>query len=766
MEIQNTDNETKHPTKSRVPKNNIGKCEDLKETVKRVIRTWNEKDQLNFLKIYPSFKIELSLVHIWIDVYNKYNNHKSKLRIDNTENIDSNDKIKLLSRNESFVHKKNSIIKFLIIGITREYFQIEIKYIGKIMTLMKNANENSKHIEAFKLSLVKSGIANNIEVNNLLFSSSTILPKSNITTNNNIKIESDDTISNTIHPIDSSQEHLPLIDFILIPTKDIVFELTRMNSELMLKMNIHEIIQYSMSDSCNPHFHPNLSKYILNFNKLCNYIGYKILVEIQNVNDRIQFIKKIIDIATESKIINNFFGFFALIIGLGNSNIQKISELWDSKRNYTKKFREFEKFISPLKNFSNYDIHIKKLETTSVIPYIIPCIYSIKHLLEFNIYDKETNMIDWNVYNKLSSIINFYESMNKVYVIPINKSICNFFNTMPNYEDYENKISVKPAPTDSTFKINTSKKNISKLLFTSSKNLNVYPIKNEISTSDDKTQSCDSNEKLQSNNSSRKLQSNNSSRKLRSNDSNRKLQSNDSNDKMQSNDSNGKMQSFDQIEEHQKPIKISTPHLNHSPTRQRKTNNYINENEQSNLVNMFTKYESNTNNIKTEVPTKRLHSSIKSLNRNITHSEHNGRPRHMSVDLTLLLDEHSSIKIETPRNTRSPRSSRPRTLITQSSQTVRIPRKSQSFNNYSSEINKYNMIPMSKWKSVHVAQWLKHIGMNEYVNIFLANQIDGFCLLSLDETHLDKMNITVIGHQIRILKLIQQFRECNIEHTI
>eukprot|EP00948_MAST-09A_sp_MAST-9A-sp1_P001745 g1745.t1 len=59
-------------------------------------------------------------------------------------------------------------------------------------------------------------------------------------------------------------------------------------------------------------------------------------------------------------------------------------------------------------------------------------------------------------------------------------------------------------------------------------------------------------------------------------------------------------------------------------------------------------------------------------------------------------------------------------------------------------------------KSVHgLVDWLKDIGVSDYADVFLQNEISGDVLIDLNEEDLDYMKIKALGHRKKILKGVQ-----------
>ena len=69
-------------------------------------------------------------------------------------------------------------------------------------------------------------------------------------------------------------------------------------------------------------------------------------------------------------------------------------------------------------------------------------------------------------------------------------------------------------------------------------------------------------------------------------------------------------------------------------------------------------------------------------------------------------------------------------------------------------LNPHNV---SSWSTQDVAQWLKEVHLEEFVQCFSSNEVDGECLLSLDHAQMkDDLGILPLGRRHRILKEIKK----------
>jgi len=68
---------------------------------------------------------------------------------------------------------------------------------------------------------------------------------------------------------------------------------------------------------------------------------------------------------------------------------------------------------------------------------------------------------------------------------------------------------------------------------------------------------------------------------------------------------------------------------------------------------------------------------------------------------------------------------------------------------------------VQEWSVEQVCEWLKRIGMEEYEGVFRSNKIDGYSLLELTQDLLKDMEITAVGHRVRIMKQIEELKRAS-----
>ncbi len=65
---------------------------------------------------------------------------------------------------------------------------------------------------------------------------------------------------------------------------------------------------------------------------------------------------------------------------------------------------------------------------------------------------------------------------------------------------------------------------------------------------------------------------------------------------------------------------------------------------------------------------------------------------------------------------------------------------------------------MVTWSTGDVGDWLTHLKMPQYQEIFRKNEINGELLIDMTLDDLDYLNITALGHRKTIMKAIEEIR--------
>eukprot|EP00042_Codosiga_hollandica_P052065 m.654456 g.654456 ORF g.654456 m.654456 type:complete len:111 (+) comp58411_c1_seq5:47-379(+) len=67
--------------------------------------------------------------------------------------------------------------------------------------------------------------------------------------------------------------------------------------------------------------------------------------------------------------------------------------------------------------------------------------------------------------------------------------------------------------------------------------------------------------------------------------------------------------------------------------------------------------------------------------------------------------------------------------------------------------------PASQWTCDEVATWLESVGLGNYKDTFLSNDIKGENLLELGKDDLKELGVTALGHRMTLVKGIDLLRQ-------
>ena len=78
----------------------------------------------------------------------------------------------------------------------------------------------------------------------------------------------------------------------------------------------------------------------------------------------------------------------------------------------------------------------------------------------------------------------------------------------------------------------------------------------------------------------------------------------------------------------------------------------------------------------------------------------------------------------------------------------------------SSSMSRLNPANLSSWSVDDVCYWLISNGLGNFIDTFRDNEVDGECLLTLDNKLLrDDLGVTALGHRSKILKRVESLKK-------
>uniref|UniRef100_H3BIN0 Rap guanine nucleotide exchange factor 3 n=1 Tax=Latimeria chalumnae TaxID=7897 RepID=H3BIN0_LATCH len=155
-----------------------------------------------------------------------------------------------------------------------------------------------------------------------------------------------------------------------ISSKDIANQLTDPDWDLFNCIHEVELVYYILGRHVFGNITTaNLERFVCRFNEIQFWVVTEIVL-CSDLNKRVTLLKKFIKVATILKEQKNLNSFFAIMFGLSNSAVSRLSKTWERLPNKTRKlYSGFERLMDPSKNHRAYRLAITKL-SPPIIPFI------------------------------------------------------------------------------------------------------------------------------------------------------------------------------------------------------------------------------------------------------------------------------------------------------------------------------------------------------------------------------------------------------------
>lgn len=155
--------------------------------------------------------------------------------------------------------------------------------------------------------------------------------------------------------------------FEMMSSKDLAYQMTIHDWDLFSCVHELELIYYTFGRHNFKKTTANLDLFLRRFNEIQFWVVTEICLCLQ-LSKRVQLIKKFIKIAAHCKEYKNLNSFFAIIMGLSNVAVSRLSLTWEKLPSKFKKiYAEFESLMDPSRNHRPYRLTVAKLD-----PPIIP----------------------------------------------------------------------------------------------------------------------------------------------------------------------------------------------------------------------------------------------------------------------------------------------------------------------------------------------------------------------------------------------------------
>ncbi|KAG2459496.1 RPGF4 factor, partial [Polypterus senegalus] len=191
---------------------------------------------------------------------------------------------------------------------------------------------------------------------------------------------------------------------VLKPNETSVFTTLSINGRLFVCPrdqfdSLHELIYHTFGRQHFKKTTANLDLFLRRFNELQLWVVTEICLCSQ-LSKRVQLLKKFIKIAAHCKEYKNLNSFFAIVMGLSNVAVSRLTQTWEKLPSKFKKFySEFESLMDPSRNHRAYRLTMAKLEPP-IIPFMPLLIkdpdagLANKNHQEVRSYVRQLNVID------------------------------------------------------------------------------------------------------------------------------------------------------------------------------------------------------------------------------------------------------------------------------------------------------------------------------------------------------------------------------------
>ncbi|XP_078142172.1 rap guanine nucleotide exchange factor 4 isoform X3 [Centroberyx gerrardi] len=157
--------------------------------------------------------------------------------------------------------------------------------------------------------------------------------------------------------------------FELMSSKDVAYHMTVYDWELFHCVHEHELIYHTFGRQNFKKTTVNLDLFLRRFNEIQLWVITEVCL-CSPLSKRVQLLKKFIKIAAHCKDYRNLNAFFAIIMGMSNPAVSRLSQTWEKLPSKFKKFYgEFENLMDPSRNHRAYRLTVAKLEPP-IIPFM------------------------------------------------------------------------------------------------------------------------------------------------------------------------------------------------------------------------------------------------------------------------------------------------------------------------------------------------------------------------------------------------------------
>ncbi|MEQ2189474.1 Rap guanine nucleotide exchange factor 4, partial [Goodea atripinnis] len=118
--------------------------------------------------------------------------------------------------------------------------------------------------------------------------------------------------------------------FELMSSKDLAYQMTMFDWELFSCVHEHELLYHTFGRHSFRRTTANLDLFLRRFNQVQLWVVTEVCLCTQ-LSKRVQLLKKFIKIAAHCREFKNLNSFFAIIMGMSNPAVSRLSQTWEVK---------------------------------------------------------------------------------------------------------------------------------------------------------------------------------------------------------------------------------------------------------------------------------------------------------------------------------------------------------------------------------------------------------------------------------------------------
>ncbi|XP_041804434.1 rap guanine nucleotide exchange factor 4-like [Chelmon rostratus] len=225
--------------------------------------------------------------------------------------------------------------------------------------------------------------------------------------------------------------------FELMSSKDLAYQMTMFDWELFSCVHEHELLYHTFGRQSFRRTTANLDLFLRRFNQVQLWVVTEVCLCGQ-LSKRVQLLKKFIKIAAHCREFKNLNSFFAIIMGMSNPAVSRLSQTWEKLPTKFKKFyAEFESMMDPSRNHRSYRLTVTKLE-----PPIIPFMPLLLKDMTFTHEGNKTFIDSMVNFEKMRIIANTIRQVRHCRSQPFNPDICQPNKNQAEVRAYVRKLCV------------------------------------------------------------------------------------------------------------------------------------------------------------------------------------------------------------------------------------------------------------------------------------------------------------------------------------